>query len=217
MWKNVYFIVIILFMITGCDNKSNYKYDDINVDDTVEIDDYVDNNPIKLGLYQGNKLIRSYNTTLGNFKELGVFNVYYTDKEILDSSNIKHNYLKYAANYENVGNYKTGFYITFEVGERTVEQLVLDPTSKHYMAPYMYVYLYDDVNQAPGSFYSHLEPEDMRENTIISSIKLFFPHEGTSITSPITLTVFTYDDEDDFTADKHYRGKSSYTIKIYPN
>ena len=53
----------------------------------------------------------------------------------------------------------------------------------------------------------------MKENTIISSIKLFTAHKGTSITSPITLTAFTYDSEDDF-KDNKYRGTSSYTITI---
>ena len=215
--KYIYIILIILLTLTGCNKKNNYTYEEINIDNTIEINNYIDNNPIKVGLYQGNKLIKSYNTTLGNFKELAVFNVYYTNKEKLDSSNIKYNFQKYYKEYENIDNYKTGFYITFEAEEKTVEQLVLDPTTKHYMEPYLYVYLYDDVNQAPGSFYSHLEPEDIKDNTIISSIKLFFPHKGTSITSPITLTVFTYDSKDDFTEDNHYRGKSSYTIKIYPN
>ena len=37
---------------------------------------------------------------------------------------------------------------------------------------------------------------------------------GTSITSPIELTVFTYKDENDFDSFNHYRGNSSYTITI---
>ena len=214
--KKIYIIILILLTLTGCSNKTNYTYKEINIDNTIKIDNYIDDNPIKVGLYQGNQIVKSSNTALGNFKELGIFNVYYTNIEKLDSYNIKYNYQKYANTYENINNYKTGFHISFEADGKTVEQLVLDPTSKHYMEPYLYVYLYDDVNQTPGSFYSHLEPEDMKDNTIISSIKLFYPHKGTSITSPITLTVFTYDGIDDFTEDNHYRGKSSYTIKIYP-
>ena len=38
--------------------------------------------------------------------------------------------------------------------------------------------------------------------------------KSTEITSPITITAFSYDTEDDFTKDNHYRGTSSYTIKI---
>ena len=82
------------------------------------------------------------------------------------------------------------------------------------MTPYLYIYLYDDVNQASGTYYNHLEPSDMKDNTIYSSIKLFLAQEGIKITSPITMTVFTYDTEDDITEDNHYRGNSSYTITI---
>ena len=38
-------------------------------------------------------------------------------------------------------------------------------------------------------------------------------NKATSISSPITLTVFTYD-EDDFDKDNNYIGKSKYTITI---
>lgn len=212
--KKIILLFSIFLILTGCQNQTENTFKEINIEDSIKNDTYTDNNPIEVALYQGNSIVKTYNTTLGNFKELGVFNVYYTNKEKLDSSNIKYNYKKYFNQYENIDNYKTGFYIIFETKEKKIEQLILDPTTKHTMAPYMYVYLYDDVNQAPGTFYSHLEPNDMKENTIISSIKLFFPHEGTSITSPITLTVFTYDSNDDFTEDNHYRGTSSYTITI---
>ena len=129
-------------------------------------------------------------------------------------SNTKNNYQKYYNEYEDISNYKTGFYFTFEADGNKIEQLVLDPTAQHAMEPYLYIYLYDDVNQAPGTYYSHLEPDDMNENTVISSIKLFLAQQGSKISSPITMTVFTYDGEDDFDENKLYRGKSSYTITI---
>lgn len=215
--KKAILLFSIFLLLTSCKNNTEYTFKEINIDENIKIDNYIDDNPIKVSLYQGNQKVKSYKTTLGNFKEIGVFNVYYTNKEKLDSSNIKYNYQKYYNEYQNISNYKTGFYITFEVNDKKIEKLILDPTSKHSMEPYMYVYLYDDINQAPGTFYSHLEPDDMKENTIISSIKLFFPQNGYAITSPITLTVFTYDSDDDFTEDNHYRGKSSYTIEIQTN
>ena len=95
-----------------------------------------------------------------------------------------------------------------------MESLILDASSTYALQPYMYVYLYDDVNQAPNTYYSHLKKEDMNEKTIISSIKLFLAYETEKISSPITLTVFTYDTLDDFTEDNIYRGNSSYTIEI---
>ena len=211
--KKIFCYFIIIFILTGCNNQKFTTFKEININNIIMYE-YIDNNPIKIGIYQGNKKITSYNTTVDNFKELGVFNIYYTNKDILDNYNIKYNYLKYYNEYKDIKKYKTGFYISYEAEGKIIEKLILDPTSTHAMAPYMYVYLYDDVNQIPGAFYSHLEEKDMKENTIISSIKLFFPHKGTSITSPITLTVFTYDGKDDFKDNLYYRGTSSYTIKI---
>ena len=81
------------------------------------------------------------------------------------------------------------------------------------MEPYLYVYLYDDVHQPDGTWYSHLEPVDMKDNTVFSSIKLYFAQQGSKISSPITLTVFTYD-EDDIDSSGKYKGTSKYTITI---
>jgi len=211
--KKILYILTIL-LLTGCNNQLEPPYKEINIDNTIKIDEYIDNNPVQIGIYENNNLVKNYKTTLSNFKDIAVFNIYYTNKEKLDSSNIKYNYQKYLNNYQNINNHKNGFYIKYETEDKLIEELILDPKSMHKMAPYLYVYLYDDINQTPGSFYSHLESSDMKENTIISSIKLFTAHKGTSITSPITLTAFTYDTEDDFTKDNHYRGTSSYTIQI---
>ena len=82
------------------------------------------------------------------------------------------------------------------------------------MTPYLYNYLYDDIHQEDGVWYSHIEPEDMKENTIFSSIKLYSAQEGSKIKYPINLTVFTYDSNDDFNELGYYRGNSYYTITI---
>lgn len=212
--KKVILLIIIVFFITGCTNNLETKYQNILIDETIKIDNYVDNNPIKIALYEGKNKVKKYSTTLSNLKDIAVFDIYYTNIDTLDSSNTKYNYIKYYNEYKNIDNYKTGFYITFEAEGKKIEELILDPTSQYAMGPYLYIYLYDDVNQKDGTYYSHLEPKDMKEDTIISSIKLFSARKGTSITSPITITVFTYDGDDDFTEDKHYRGISSYTINI---
>ena len=75
---------------------------------------------------------------------------------------------------------------------------------------YFYVYLYDDIN-APDGFYSHLE--DMNDDTIITSIKIYAV-AGIDDVEEITLTAFTYDNQDDFDDNNNYRGNSKYTITI---
>ena len=212
--KKIILFITIFLILTGCEDRNDNSFKEINLDETIKTNTYVDNNPIKVALYEDDHIIKSYHTTLKNLKDIAVFNVYYTNKEKLDSTNIKYNYQKYYKEYDNIDNYKTGFYISFEAEGKKLEKLVLDPTSEYIFSPYLYIYLYDDINQVPGTFYSHLLEKDMKDNTIISSIKLFLAQEGEKITSPITLTVFTYDSDDDFTEDNHYRGISSYTIKI---
>lgn len=222
--KKIILILTILFIITGCQNQSVNKdnnqinetnSDEItNIEETKEDNIYIDDNPIKIALYENNNIVKSYNTTLSNFKDIAVFDIYYTDIEKVSESNTKDNYLKYYNEYQSIENYKTGFYFTFEADGKKIEHLALDPNSQHAMTPYLYIYLYDDVNQEPYTYYSHLEPKDIKDNTIYSSIKLFLAQEGSKITSPITMTVFTYDNEDDFDEFNKYRGNSSYTITI---
>lgn len=211
------FILIILLSITGCTTKE--KNNPINIEKekleiNVETESYIDKNEVKVGLYENKKLIKEYNTTLNNHKEITVFNVYYTNEETLENSNIKYNWNKYYNNYTNIDKHKIGFYITFNVENKKIERTIINPYSTHAMDPYLYVYLYDDIHQPEGAWYSHLEPEDMKENTIFSSIKLYLAGEGNKITSDITLTVFTYDTEDDFDEFNQYRGNSKYTATI---
>lgn len=223
--KKIILFITLLLILTGCQKeKTNTNKDSNNINnnitinennnETIETNEYIDDNPIKIALYENNKIVKSYSTTLANFKDIAVFDIYYTNEEQVTGSNTKENYQKYYNQYENIDNYKTGFYFSFEADGKKIEHLALDPNSQHAMTPYLYIYLYDDINQTPGTYYSHLEPKDIKDNTIFSSIKLFLAQEGSKITSPITMTVFTYDSEDDFTEDKHYRGISSYTIEI---
>ena len=220
--KKIILFISIFFTLTGCINTkenmnnetNNNIYNEQNIENIPKEELYVDTNPVKVAIYKNSYKLTSYSTTLSNFKDIGIFNIYYTDIDKTDSSNTKTNYQKYYNEYENISHIKTGFYFEFEADGKKIEYLALDPTSKHAMTPYLYVYLYDDINQTPGTYYSHLEPDDIKENTVFSSIKLFLAQQGSKITSPITFTVFTYDSLDDFTEDNKYKGNSSYTIEI---
>lgn len=222
MKKIILFLSSIL-ILTGCQSNNNNLSNEINnenpiskeiIEDIQKEPQYVDDNNVKVSLYNGKKKITSYSTTLVGKKDIGVFDVYYTDIDKVESSNTKTNYLKYYNEYENIENHKNGFYITFEADGKKMESLILDASDTYNLQPYLYVYLYDDINQEPNTYYSHLKKKDMNESTIISSIKLYLAYEVDKITSPITLTAFTYDTEDDFDESNLYRGNSSYTINI---
>ena len=67
------------------------------------------------------------------------------------------------------------------------------------------IYLYDDVHQIPGQFYSHLLQEDIDGTTLITSIKLT---GGASVArlSKVTLSAFLYAGDADFDAEGNYIG-----------
>ena len=221
--KKIILFLSLIFILTGClannNNLTNETTNDNSISNEIEENipeenPYVDENNVKVALYENSKKVTSYSTNLVSKKDIAVFDVYYTDIDTVNSSNTKTNYLKYYNEYEFIDNHKNGFYITFEADGKKMESLILDASDTYNLEPYLYVYLYDDINQDPNTYYSHLKKSDMNENTIISSIKLYLAYEVEKITSPITLTVFTYDTEDDFSEDNLYRGNSSYTIEI---
>lgn len=210
-------IIISLLLLTACSNQSSSpKNIDLDKQLDISINTYQDNNPITIGLYEDEHLIKDYHVKLTNMKDITVFNIYYTNQDPLENNYIKYNWNKYYKNYENIDKYKIGFIISFEAEGKLYKEQILTPDCEYIFAPYLYIYLYDDINQPNGSWYSHLLPEEVTDKTIFSSIKLFMANKATDISSPITLTVFTYD-EDDFDSSNNYIGKSKYTTTIIPD
>ena len=116
--------------------------------------------------------------------------------------------------YPNTENAKIGFRITFTLssGEKISKQL-LKPSDSAEFYDYLEIYLYDDIHQTPGVWYTHLEDADMGSETIISSIKLT---SGSRIdeVGDITLTAFIYDGDDNFDADGNYIGQVLESITV---
>ena len=215
--KKYFLIVIMLFIIVGCSFNDNKEIETIdNSENVITIDEpiYIDNNPVIVGLYKDGKLVHNLVTPIVVANDITVLDVYFTNEENVYDTNTKRNFNKYAANYENVNKYKIGFIISFYVNEEKVVGIIKGPNDMLAATPYIYNYLYDDVHQPDGAWYSHVEADDVNENTIYSSIKLFAAIDVNKITSPIDLTVFTYDTEDDFDDNGMYRGNSKYTITI---
>lgn len=213
--KKIILFTIGIFIITGCSIKEKNIKSNIN-DKNPELNEsaiqYIDENTVKIGIYDKNKLVKDFETDFINGTDLFLSDIFFTNIQTVDNNSTKINYKKYYNEYENIENVKTGFYISFEANNKLYEELILDSTKTYALQPYIYVYLYDDVNQPDNTFYSHIETEN--ENTIFSSIKLYLAENCEEITSPVTVTVFTYDGMDDFDEFNHYRGNSSYTIKI---
>lgn len=90
---------------------------------------------------------------------------------------------------------------------------MLKPSDALSFFDYLEIYLYDDIHQTPGAWYTHLEDKDMLESTIISSIKLT---SGSKISEvgDITLTAFLYQGDQCFDAQGQYFGSVLESITI---
>jgi len=174
---------------------------------------YVDNNPIKVGIYKNGKLLTEYNKKFTNGVDIAIFNIVFTNDEKLPNKNFKTLWKEYFNQYENIDEYKIGFEISVDINGEKQTNIMLNPKNQHKIYPYLYAYLYDDIHNS--GHYSHVEMKDVKDDTIYSSIKLYLHKQVNEITSPITLTVFTYKDDNDFDADGYYRGNSKYSITIY--
>jgi len=211
------YLLICLLLLTACTKeipKSTFT-NEIIEDTQEEVKEvYIDDNPITVGLYQEGELIKDYKTDFKVHNDVGYFEVCFTNDLNLGSSNVKRNFNKYYQNYQDIDNYKIGYYVKFSTEDEEYEKVILDPSVKHLFHPYLYIYLYDDIHQKDGTIYNHVEPEDVKSDTIYSSIKLYTASGASKITSPITLMVFTYDGMEDFDENGYYRGNSKYTIII---
>lgn len=210
--KNKIILVIILLILTGCTKEEKIiKKEKINKE-VVETKKYIDDNPIIIGIYEDDiNLVKEYKLLRQSNNEV-IFSFYFTNEENLGSKKQKENWNRFFSQYTDIDKYKIGFHFSFYEGDKKIEQTILKPDT-YAFEPYFYTYIYDDINQPDSTFYSHLEENDINDNTIFSSIKIFL-RDPSNITTPIEFTVFTYDDLDDFDENNNYRGNSKYTIKI---
>ena len=218
--KKAFILISCLLLLSGCNKTKDTKKikKEIKKPETVEdVPSYNDDNPIKIAFYENNEILKEYSTSASPMTDINVFSVLFTDDPQVNGNNYKILFNNYFEKYENKEKYKIGYYIKFNVGDKIVEKTITDPTSTYSLAPYIYVYLYDDIHQPDGAWYSHVEEKDMKDDTLYTSIKLFMVENIKDVTSPITLEAFTYDSEDDFDNNGNYRGNSKYSIEIKLN
>ena len=227
MKKTFIIILIVLFFITGCKNKTNDNNKKMGIEEKndpiiEEKDTYIDDNPIKLRLYS----IDNYNNYIPIIEysciwkmetTLGVFTVIPTEEEIINDNYYQTIFFRHWNSYENADNYKIGYNIKFTLKDgKTINENILMPWQTDLVFPYLFVYLYDDVNIPPGTWHSHLTNDEVKSNTKFTSIKLHGWETAENISSPIELTVFTYKNNNDFDSETgNYRGNSFYRIIIY--
>lgn len=217
-------LLMLVILLVGCTPKEEINKEENKLENNNEIkqeeiikEEYVDNNPIKLGLYlytgsySNKEKLSTYETTFVSGSDVGSFEVFFTDEEVISGNSFKSLFNSYYDKYENIDNYKIGYNIEFTLKDGTVNKFNLLEPNTYLYGDYFYTYLYDDIHVNEGEFYSHLESID--DNTLITSIKIYAVDKIDDV-EKIKLTVFTYDSDDDFDEDGNYRGISKYSIDI---
>ena len=224
--KKIVIVLFMIFLLVGCsvdDVKEENTSNVVEEQEEVVDDEYVDNNPIKVGIYMytnsytNRKRLNKYTTSWELNVDLCSLEVFYTNESEILGSNFKTLWNEYKDNYENIDGYRIGYYINFETrNEGVIDKYILSPSDTGDIYNYLQIYLYDDIHQEDGAWYSHITEDEYNSDSILTSIKLTGSTDTDDIISDISLTVFTYDG-DDFDEEGKYIGVSKDTIIIKRN
>lgn len=216
--KRVVIIVLLLLVLCGCNSKQNTNKSTKNNNNETKkeekVNNYKDENNTIVGLYfeKGRKLelVKDYSTDIISEKDIGVYQVYFSNDEVIHlDANFGESYYNL---YKDLG-IKVGFNIKYSLSNgESINHTITNPGNT-IINDYILTYLYDDYKNRNSNFYSHIENNDYDDSTLFTSIKIF-ANSVDDVQSPVTLTVFTYDTEDDFDSEGNYRGNSKYTVNI---
>ena len=218
--KKLIIPLLIILLVCGCSNNKKEEpiKKEIKKEEPVVVEEtYKDLNNTPIGIYKlnGNTLTKltSIDKHLNVEEDIGVFQIYPSNEDVI---NLNTNYGESFYNeYIKYPNIKIGFNIKYETSNGVTSYNILSPDNTFDHWEHLMNYLYDDYANRYSSFYSHIESNQVNENTLYTSIKLQASYSCSEITN-IKLTVFTYDTEDDF-LDNEYRGNSKYTMNININ
>lgn len=228
MKKHLLIIIILLVLVSTFIYTYSFKEKNIveNPQPTIKDEEmpkiekskYIDNNPIKLGLYKyyssskNRELISEYQSNWEYHKDISSFEVFFTQESSIPSQKIAKLFDTYRNNYENIDNYRIGYIIEFNTIDTNINKTVISPKDTEEFFDYLEIYLYDDYHRT-GGWYSHTTESEFNDNTLLTSIKLTAGKKVEEITTDIIVTAFTYI-KDDFDNNNNYLGKSKYQIIV---
>ena len=225
--KKKILIIALIILCSGCsffnkkEESQKENKDNEVIEEVVEEEPkYVDDNPIKIGLYDRNgntiKLLKEYSSKIEPKKDIEYFQAFPSNEELITYSGMKYPEFYYQKwNEVNQDRkYKIGFNLKYTLNDgKQISQNIFGPSTTQTNYDYIEVYLYDSYTHRNDSFYIHIEEKDTEKEYYITSIKLTAGSKFNDIKSKIKLTVFTYD-EDDFDELGEYRGVSKYSILV---
>ena len=216
--KKIIILFCIMILLCGCGKKRENitKKDTSNKEVIEQKEEYTDQNNTPIGIYDlsGNKLTKITKIDVSPYveSEIGTFQLYPSgDDTIILNNSFGQSYHDEWIKYPNI---KIGFNIKFSLNSgENISYNILGPANTFDKWEYLMNYLYDDYANLGKGFYSHVEAEQVNDETLYTAFKMQSGHLIDQINSKIEFTVFTYDTDDDF-IDSEYRGNSSYKIDI---
>ena len=229
MKKNITLLLILLLIVVGCnkkkeENKENKEEKEPVIEPKPEPipeppkePEYVDLNNTPIAIYKNNQKIEEYQGRIIVGKDIAMFKIYPSNDEYLNlSGSFGESFKKKWDEYNTSGTLKIGFNLQYDVADGShISQTIKHIPDNYAYEGYILVFLYDDYDLTINNkVYKHIDIEEETDNNLFSSIKLYPQSSAGDIVSKITLTVFTYDTDDDFDLDGQYRGNSKYSITI---
>ncbi|MDD3341301.1 MAG: hypothetical protein PHN72_03780 [Bacilli bacterium] len=217
--KRYIVILLVVFLASGCGKKEEKVIKikptptPISTREPLHCDK---ENTVPVAFYQKEngvrKKVTSYQHSFVLNEDLAVFTTFLTEEAELSGNSIMDVFPLYYQKYQEQ-NYKIGYFIKFTLENGTIiQKTILNPTDAESVYNYMQIYLYDDIHQTKGKWYSHIV--NMEENTLLTTIKLTGSTYTNQIASPITLTTFLYQNEKDFDSNMKYQGCYFYDVTI---
>ena len=148
--------------------------------------------------------------------DIQTFSTFFSDEEQLSAASFSGVFRDCIGKIPGSEQFRIGYSVTFSFRDsgETVTTVIKTPTDLGAYFSYLEIYLYDDVNQEPGAWYSHLLPEQVTENTLLSSLKLTAGKNIDALGDMITVTAFAYRSDADFAPDGSYCGMYKTTARI---
>jgi hypothetical protein len=177
--------------------------------------------PNPVGIYipvegsKNRKLLTSFSGSWIRGKDIDCFEAIASNQTQLTGSSFKSIWETAWKAFPDASGYKIGYRLTFTLKNgTTVTKTIKSPSDiAASFTQYVEVYLYDDIHFVPGVRYTHLSPNDIKDTTVITSIKLTAGTKIADVTS-INLMTFIYHGTQDFDSAGNYTGRVSYEINI---
>ncbi len=195
-----------------------------------EIIDIANEKPVKLYYmdYSDNtaRLIKSYETEWSDDHDIAYFGAFNSDDTEIGFDLEKYAHLDLWEAVDTDTEYKIGYEISFDAAGEHKVITILSPqdirdskdlfdgdVETEEVTGYLGVWMYDDIHQEDGAWYSHVTPEEYDDDTLLTSIKLRLTPKYDEV-SNLKLKAFSYSSPLEFDADNHYNNVHSYEISI---